>query len=214
MNNNQYFEMLAEKGVILAELRKEGLLLTKQVIGKSLFKEDLFFCASINRCLNLMEGIEILLKERNLTCAGAILRLQIDNCLRTYAAFIAEDKSKVIDCIINGEKISKYKDINGKKMTDAYLKTKLAEQDLFVEKIYNNSSGYIHLSEQAFFETLTNCEGNAIEFQIGRPLPEKRNEVLLEVIDAFIHFVKLHYKMIIAVAESKLRYDLEEQSYE
>ena len=58
------------------------------------------------------------------------------------------------------------------------------------------------------------CEGNAIEFQIGRPLPEKRNEVLLEVIDAFIHFVKLHYKMIIAVAESKLRYDLEEQSYE
>lgn len=126
-----------------------------------------------------MEGVEFLLEERNLTCAGAILRLQIDNCLRTYAAFIAEDKNKIIECIINGEKINKYKDINGNKMTDAYLKEKLTELDSFVKKIYNNSSGYIHLSEKAFFETVTNCEGNIIEFQIGRPLPEKEMRFLL-----------------------------------
>jgi len=212
VNNDQYFGLLAEKSLILSDLRKEGLLLAEQVIGKTLFKEDLFFCASINRCLNLMEGVEFLLEERNLTCAGAILRLQIDNCLRTYAAFIAEDKNKIIECIINGEKINKYKDINGNKMTDAYLKEKLTELDSFVKKIYNNSSGYIHLSEKAFFETVTNCEGNIIEFQIGRPLPEKRNEVLIELMDAFIHFINLHYRMIKAVAESKLHYDSETTS--
>lgn len=105
--------------------------------------------------------------------------MQIDNCLRTYGAFIAEDKNKIIECIINGEKINKYKDINGNKMTDAYLKEKLTEQDALVENIYNNSSGYIHLSEKAFFETVTNCEGNILEFQIGRPLPKKEMRFLL-----------------------------------
>lgn len=73
MDNDQYFGVLEEKSLILSELRKEGLLLAEQVVGKTLFKEDLFFCASINRCLNLMDGVELLLRERNLTCAGAIL---------------------------------------------------------------------------------------------------------------------------------------------
>lgn len=43
MNNDQYFGLLAEKSLILSDLRKEGLLLAEQVIGKTLFKEELFF---------------------------------------------------------------------------------------------------------------------------------------------------------------------------
>lgn len=189
------------------ELRNQGVSLAKGVIGKNLMKEDLFFCASLNRCLNLIDGLVLLLNSRNLTCAGAILRLQIDNCLRTYATFIAKDRNKVIECLINGERIDREKDMQGKNMTDRYLKEKLSEIDSSIETIYNNSSGYIHLSEKAFYETVINCDNNIIEFQIGRTLPEKRNVTLIEILDAFIHFIKLHYKMIFAVVESKQRYD-------
>jgi len=208
LNNEEYFVCLNKEKETLNELRKQGVKLAEGVIGGTLFKDDLFFCASLNRCINLIDGFILLLNTRNLTCAGAILRLQIDNCLRTYAAFIAEDKNKVIDCIINGKRIDKEKDTHGCKMTDGYLKKKLEQMDVSIAIIYNNASGYIHLSDKAFYETVISCDNNAIEFQVGRELPEKRNPILIEMLEAFIHFVKLHYKMIIAVVESKKRYDL------
>lgn len=47
----------------------------------------------------------------------------------------------------------------------------------------------------------------------GRELPEKRNPILVEILEAFIHFVKLHYKMIIAVVESKNRTNRESSGF-
>ena len=208
MNNEVYFELLNNEKKTLDELRKQGVELAQGVIGKTLFKEDWFFCASINRCINLIDGFYLLLNERNLTCAGAILRLQIDNCLRTYAAFIAADRNKVIECIIDGRRIDKERDTRGQMMSDGYIKNKLGEMDPSIVAIYDNTSGYIHLSEKAFYETVVKCENGRVEFQIGRELPERRNEVLLEMLEAFIHFIKLHYKMVGAVVDSKQRYDL------
>lgn len=209
MNNEEYYELLNNEKKTLDELKRQGVELAQGVIGKNLFKDDLFFCATINRCINLIDGFYLLLNTRNLTCAGAILRLQLDNCLRTYAAFIAEDRSKVIECIINGRRIDKEKDTQGHKMTDGYLKEKLGELDPSIIMIYDNTSGYIHLSDKAFYETVVNCDNNGLGFQIGRELPERRNPVLVEMLGAFIHFIRLHYKMVTAVADSKQRYDLE-----
>ena len=50
-------------------------------------------------------------------------------------------------------------------------------------------------------------ENNSIEWQVGIELPEKRNPVLIEAADAFIHFVQLHFRMLEAVAKSKERFD-------
>lgn len=208
MNNEEYSELLNNEKKTLDELRKQGVELAQGVIGKTLFEDDLFFCASLNRCINLIDGFYLLLNARNLTCAGAILRLQIDNCLRTYAAFIAADRNKVIECIINGRRIDKERDTQGHMMADGYLKDKLGEMDPSIVAIYDNTSGYIHLSEKAFYETVVNCDNGRVEFQIGRELPERRNPVLVEMLGAFTHFIRLHYKMVTAVVDSKQRYDL------
>ena len=208
MNNKEYFELLGNGKKTLDELKKQGVELAQGVIGETLLADDFFFCASLNRCINLIEGFWLLLNSRNLTCAGAILRLQIDNCLRTYAAFIAADRNKVIECIIQGRRIDKERDTHGHMMTDGYLKKKLGEMDSSIVMIYDNTSGYIHLSEKAFYETVVNCDNGRVEFQIGRELPERRNPVLIEMLEAFIHFIKLHYKMDNAVVDSKQRYDL------
>lgn len=208
MNNEEYFELLGNGKKTLDELRKQGVELAQGVIGETLLADDFFFCASLNRCINLIEGFWLLINSRNLTCAGAILRLQIDNCLRTYAAFIAADRNKVIECIIEGRRIDKERDTKGHMMTDGYLKKKLGEMDSSIVMIYDNTSGYIHLSEKAFYETVVNCDNGKVEFQIGRELPEKRNPILIEMLEAFIHFVKLYYKMVTAVVDSKQKYDL------
>lgn len=207
MTNTDYFDMTEKRIVRLMELRKQGISLTKGIIGETLFKEDFFFCASADRCLNLIDGFTDMLRKRNLTCVGALLRLQMDNCMRSYAAFIAKDKETVIDCIISGDSINKQLSKDGTKMTDGYLKRELSKVDTRFANVYNQASGYIHLSEKAFYQTVVKVEDDSIEWQVGRELPEKRNPVLIEAADAFIHFVKLHFKMLEAVADSKRRVD-------
>ena len=215
MNNEVYFTSLDEYERALKELRTQGIAIATGIIGENLTKDDLFFCASVDRCLRLIDGVIPMLKERNLTCAGALLRLQMDNCMRTYAAFIAADKEKVIDCIISGDPINKEKDTAGKKMTDGHLKDEISKIDSKFAQVYDQASGFIHLSSKAFYQTVAEIgEGNKFAFQIGCPLPEKRNEPLLECADAFVHFVKLHYNMLDAVVESKKRFDAEYQDHE
>lgn len=191
----------------LYELRKEAVSIAAGIIGETLCADDLFFCASVDRCIRLIDGLIPVLKDRNLTCVGILLRMQMDNCMRTYAAFIAEDRKAVIQCILDGTPIKNLKDVNGNKMLDGYLKDQLAKIDPIFPTVYDNASGYVHLSEKAFYQTVDSCDNYRIEIQVGQPLPEKRNAPLLEATAAYIHFVNLHFKMLQAVVESKQRLD-------
>ena len=127
--------------------------------------------------------------------------------MRTYAAFIAEDCNAVVDCIIQGGKISNCKDKNGRKMSDGYLKDEISKIDPVFADVYDQASGYVHLSEKAFYQMVASCGDNEINFYAGPNLLERHNPVLIEAAEAFIHFVKLHFKLLKAVAESKERLD-------
>lgn len=209
MTNEEFFTNLSPRTETLSQLRNAGKTMIAGIIGQSLLKEDLFFCAATDRCMHLIDGFVCMLQERNLTCAGALLRLQLDNCMRTYAAFLADDKDKVIDCIISGNRIDKQKSKDGKFLRDGYLKDELAKLDPKFPVVYENASGYIHLSDKAFYLTVKNCDNGIIEWGFGTQLFEKFNPLLLEAADAFIHFVRLHYQILSAVVDSKKRIDQE-----
>ncbi len=207
MENTEYYESIEATIDVLMDLRRQAISLAAGIIGESLLKEDLYFCAATDRCINLIDGIILMLRERNLTCAGALLRLQMDNCMRSYAAFIAQDKDSVVTCIINGGSINRLLSKDGVKMSDKYLRDEIAKIDNVFSDVYVQACGFIHLSEKAFYQTVVECDDNNIVLQIGHKLPERRNQVLIEAADAFVHFVKLQFKMLNAVAESKKRYD-------
>lgn len=207
MTNDEYFSEIGPKVDTLTVLSTEALSLCQGIIGRSLTKEDFYFSASANRCINLIYGFVDMLQTRNLTCAGVLLRMQMDNCMRTYAAFIAKDCDAVVDCIIQGGKVSDHKDRNGKKMSDGYLKGELSKLDSVFADVYDQASGYVHLSEKAFYQMVASCEDYKINFYAGPNLLERHNPFLIEAAEAFIHFVKLHFKMLEAVAESKERLD-------
>jgi hypothetical protein len=63
--------------------------------------------------------------------------MQMDNCMRTYAAFIAEDCDDVVDCIIQGGKVSNHEDKNGKKISDGYLKDEISKMDSVFAHVYD-----------------------------------------------------------------------------
>lgn len=207
MTNEEYFTQLKPRLETLRMLGKQAASITTGIIGETLLLEDLFFMSSADRCIRLIDGLIPMLETRNLTCTGVLLRIQMDNCLRTYAAFIAEDIKEVVQCIIDGNPIKKLKDKNGNKMVDGYLKDEITKLDDRFGDVYDKASGFIHLSEKAFYQTVDRISDYGIGFLIGEPLPEKRNEPLLECADAYIHFVRLHFKMLDAVVDSKKRYD-------
>lgn len=214
MTNEEYHQEIEERIATLQSLRREAISLSQGMIGENLLQEDLFFCAAADRCIRLIDGFIPMLRNRNLTCAGVLLRMQMDNCMRTYAAFIAEDRNAVVNCIIDGNPIKKLKDVNGKMLMDWYLKNELTKMDPLFSRVYDNASGYVHLSEKAFYQTVANCENNIIGLGIGTPLPEKRNETLVEGAAAYIHFVKLQFKMLQAVVDSKQRFDITQNKNE
>lgn len=207
MTNEEYYLSLEQIIHSYNELRKTGISLAQSVIGKTLTKGDLFFCASLDRVLHLIDGIIPMFKDRNLTCAGSLLRLQLDNCMRTYAAFIAKDKERIFDCLICGSPIKNEIDINGKKMTDFHLKEEVSKFDPKFKQVYNQASGYIHLSEKAFYQIVTDLDNHGkLTLQVGHALPERQNKTLIECAEAFLHFILLHYEMLNAVGESKKRF--------
>lgn len=205
MNNKEYMEELKNRLRRFDYARKNMKNLAVGIIGGTLYKEDFFFTSAIDRSIALLDGFTEMLKQRNLACAGILVRTQLDNCMRIFAAFIAEDRTDFIDGFLKGEKIRNMRDNCGKKMTDVVLKERLAAYDEYLKHVYDNSSGYVHLSNKAFYSSATASEASQyhIEFTIGAPLKEKANPVLLEAADVFLHYLCLQNELLKKVVESK-----------
>lgn len=206
MDTEKYLDELNTRLQVLNILRKKIIELSREIIGDTLYKEDFFFTSALDRSTALVDGISDMLKNRNLACAGILLRSQIDNCMRIFAAFIAENQIDFIDGFFAGKNISDMKDDRGDKMKDYILRKRLAEYDPQLNLVYKNSSGYVHLSDKAFYSSVTASlsEQYDIGVSVGLPLKEKANPILLEVADTFIHYVRLQNMLVNQVVDSRI----------
>lgn len=207
MNREEYSKFLRVRVQKMHELREASISIAHGIIGNSLYKEDFFFSSALKKNIDLLDGMINMLNERNLTCAGIVVRSQIDNCMRIFAAFIAEDKTALIDGFFQGKRFSDFKDNRGNKMKDAVLRERLEEYDFQISKIYNKASGYVHLSASALHLCVSTKDNYKLEISIGRPIKDEANEVLLEVADVFIHYTLLVQRLLQGVVESKHRAD-------
>jgi hypothetical protein len=188
--------------------RYDGVLLAKDVIGQTLFEDDFYIMSIIDKCIRLIDGFTIMLEKRNLTCMGILLRVQIDNCLRTYAPFVAENQSEVIKSIYNDKnQINKMISKDGKRMTDAYLRKQLSKIDKRFDIVYKEASGYIHHSEKAFYSIVSIEEPNTLKFDLGHPIRNELDPVLQECAEAFLYFVETQYRLTLPFVESKKNID-------
>ncbi len=119
----------------------------------AIYHMDFYALSVINRSISLIRGFSLLIKSKNNLSALHLVRPQMDNLVRFFAAFIVDKPHDFVKRIINGEKVSNLKDKDGKKMTDFYLVTKLNEEIYWAKKIYEESCGYIHLSNKHIFAT-------------------------------------------------------------
>lgn len=207
LRNDEYYVVLEARLQELKRFRASAKNLAAGIIGQTLYTEDLFFSSALDRSVALLDGIVDMLKSRNLACVGILVRSQIDNCMRIFAAFIAENRLAFMEGFLKGRKISDFRDDRGEKMRDKVLRDRLKAYDSQINDVYEKASGYVHFSDTAFFSSVRALDNFIIEFSVGLPLKEEANITLLEGADAFIHYTSVEYELLQTVVESKMRID-------
>ena len=200
MTNEEFSAFADAKCIELTQLSAAYIQLAKGILGKTLLQHDLYYCANINRAIQLIDGFKMLLKERNLICVSAIVRLQIDNCARTVAPLIAENEQDRIDNI---------KAKGGGNLSDKRLVDFLSKYDKQIKTVYQSTSGAIHFSEKAFYACVSAPKDREyqITLNIGNPLEEKCNEPLKECAEAFCHYIRFHQSLLSLEADWKVTYE-------
>jgi len=152
-----------------------------------LYPVDLLATGALKRSAGLCGGFQNMIEQRNFTCAASILRLQLDNALRFYAAFLVADPQAFASAVTDGTPVRKMKDKSGAVMTDAYLVAQLSKRYQWVAKVYETTCGYIHLSERHILQAVesTTDEDLSVGFIMSATDKHLPEETFVEAIEAF-----------------------------
>lgn len=193
MVNTPLSESLEASLESLAARESAHLHLAKEMFeayGGALYGMDLLAVGALNRSKAHITGFMALIEAKNMICAGALLRLQLDTAMRFFAAFLVDHPHDFAIAVLRGEKVRDLKDSTGKKMTDAYLSQKLGNEFEWVPRVYEKTSGYIHLSSTHLMSALTPSNDSdpddrrftAKISSMDKPLPDG---IYIEASDAF-----------------------------
>ena len=132
-----------------------------QANNSSIYPLDLVSLSVAKRSMSIISGFIEMIRLENFICAVPLLRMQLDNSLRFYGAFLVENPHKFATEFIEGKHISNFKDKDtNQRLTDRYLVNKLAEHYPWITNVYKTSSSYIHLSDSHLFNTLEKKTNN------------------------------------------------------
>jgi len=161
------------------------------------FNEMTYYLSLVNKAIELIDGFIDLLINKNLTCLSLILRVQLDNCMRTYAGFIVEDKVKYFDEFRKlNSRLNKMKDISGKKLTDANLRKYLNQFDNSFGDAYAKASKFVHHTDSSLMTMMKINDKSEIEFDIGNPNNELGIDSICTVTKSFVYFLEMQYSLI------------------
>lgn len=169
--------------------RKAAALLGRGAVGHT----DFFVLGAVRRVLAQTAGFRNLIEAKNFPCAAAILRLQIDTAMRINALRLLDNTDAACDAVMDGQPFNKLKDREGKKLQDAYLREKLAEDHPWVNEVYRQTSDFIHLSGRHFHSAISHTveETRMAYFMIGAEDPHRPESAYYEIVDTFLRASKM-----------------------
>ena len=149
---------------------------------------DLFANAAANRSLACFSGFRTLIRDKNLVCAGTLLRLQLDTAFRFYAGFLVADPHQFAMNVFAGKQIRKMSDMDGNQLTDIYSSSTNWPKLPWVKTLYDETCGRcIHLSGTHISHAIDGSVSENMTFtaKIGSVDRELSDESYLSAIMAF-----------------------------
>lgn len=139
--------------------------------GAPMYVLDFIVLGAVKRSLSLAAGLLVLIEAKNIVCARAVLRMQLDTLTRLSAYLYVDDPEQMAKEVLGGKALKKFKSTDGNPLTDGYLVDRLSERFPWVRKVYDFTSGYIHFSERQFFDAVYSVGDNeerTVRLAIGR----------------------------------------------
>lgn len=115
---------------------------------------DFVMIGAVKRSLSLASGMLSMVQAKNMVCARAILRMQLDTVSRLLAYTYVKNPEEMAKALIHGVPIKKFKSREGKSLVDGYLVDQMTKTHPWARKVYDFTSGYVHFSERQFFDSI------------------------------------------------------------
>jgi hypothetical protein len=187
------------------DLCAESLMRMTAGVNKGLYPLDFLMVAALNRASSQLSAVIELLRTRNFVVAASLLRLQLDSCLRIHGAWLVSDPHDYAQKILKGVKISKLKSSSGEAMQDIHLRNSLSKEFPWVNSVYENTSGFIHLSEKHISCSLRDFQASSLKVTMVVSDRQEHipDEKFLELASAFSHVTRVLLWFVSGWSETK-----------
>lgn len=170
--------------------RKDHLDLLYKIMKadeRALYGVDLVVMAVIQRSVSLIDGFTRMVEDENPLCANALLRLQLDNIIRLYACWLVDDPHSIAIRLLEGQPLHRVKSKDSKPLSDSYLASEASKLYPWLKRVYEKTSGFIHLSTPHMTAPVTKInEDGTMAVTVGSGLGrEWTEEEALESLSAF-----------------------------
>lgn len=149
----------------LQSRRKSLLQATKTTLSagdNAIFGLDLVIYGVVKKSLSTTHAICLLVQNKNLTCARAILRSHLETAIRFSAFWLVRNPHDTASKFLKGVPLKHFKSTSGDSLTDAYLAKNLSKNENFpwVYEVYKRSCNYVHFGERPFMDSITPVDDN------------------------------------------------------
>ncbi|NEJ01298.1 hypothetical protein [Rhizobium ruizarguesonis] len=169
---------------------------------------DFFILGATQRTLSQSRGFRTLIESKNFPSATILLRTQIDTAMRINGLTMMADVNADINRLFKGERtfdrLMSATPVGGGKperLTDAFLKKKLAEAHPWIAPLYEQTSDFVHLTFRHLFAAITDTdsETQTATLSISGCDPKRDEMVYYEVCDSFFRVSRLTSITILAM---------------
>ena len=173
--------------------------------GGALYTVDFYVVGAIKRSVAVTAGFRRLIEDRNLVCAGALLRMQLETALRFYGLSLTPSPQDAALELMGGAHMRRMKSRDGKLLHDSYLADQLSQVEPWVKSVYEETSKFVHFTEKQIFAGLVevNDANRTFQMVIGRDDSHVPDALFLEALDAFDAATSLVGRLIASWQDTK-----------
>ena len=144
----------------LIEQKKMMKRVALSLMTKSaMYQLDLVIFGVLKKAQSTSHAIDVLIRNRNLTCARAILRSHLETTIRFTAFWLVDKPDEMAMKFLKGTPIKKFKSSDEDKfLYDSYLAKRLSTQFPWTHRVYEQTCNYVHFGEAPFFESIESVE--------------------------------------------------------
>jgi hypothetical protein len=174
-------------------------------VGVPIQAFNLILMGAVKRSLSLASGLHCMVREQNMVCARALLRMQLDTVSRVLAYTYVENADDMARAVIGGRQLKKFKSADGNLLLDKYLIDRMSKDHPWVRDVYDYTSGYVHFSEKQCFDSVSSIDERerTVRFEVGRADARFPDSSWIEVLACFCHLLEMLKKILLTHAADR-----------